>query len=49
MSTLALFLALFMPQCAAEDSHNCYWDAAHRGNGLGTSFVDIGGTVVYLP
>jgi hypothetical protein len=43
MSALVMILALFLPPCAAEDSHNCYWDAQHRGNGLGTSFVDLGG------
>lgn len=29
--------------CATEDSSDCYWDAASRGNGHGTSFVDIDG------
>lgn len=36
--------------CLTEDSSNCYWDADHRGNGLGTSFVDIDGKLyVYTP
>lgn len=29
--------------CAHEDSANCYWDSYTRGNGVGQSFVDIGG------
>ena len=29
--------------CEYEDSADCYWDAANRGNGLGNSFVDIDG------
>jgi hypothetical protein len=31
--------------CVTEDSTDCYWDAQTRGNGMGTSFVNIGGTV----
>ena len=33
--------------CQTEDSENCYWDAARMGNGDGTSFVTIDGTVYY--
>lgn len=33
--------------CASEDSDNCYWDAATRGNGRGTSFVVIRGQYFY--
>lgn len=47
MSTLVLFLALFLPPCAAEDSSGCYWDAAARGNGEGTSFVNVAGVTFY--
>jgi hypothetical protein len=36
-----------VPPCAEEDSTNCYWDAASRGNGVGRSFVDIDGEVYY--
>lgn len=32
-----------VPPCAEEDSTNCYWDASTRGNGVGTSFVALGG------
>lgn len=32
-----------LPPCAFEDSSDCYWNAATRGNGYGESFVDIGG------
>lgn len=34
--------------CEAEDSTNCYWDAAGRGNGQGRSFVNLDGKVLYL-
>jgi len=44
---LALFIALGTP-CPSEDTHGCYWDAAHRGNGVGTSFVDVAGRPFYL-
>ena len=37
-----------LPPCVTEDSHDCFWDAQHRGNGLGRSFVDIAGIVYYL-
>ncbi len=32
-----------LPPCEVEDSADCYWDAANRGNGIGNSFVDIDG------
>ena len=38
-----------LPPCAYEDRDNCYWDAAHRGNGQGQSFVSLNGQVIYLP
>lgn len=37
-----------LPPCEQEDSENCYWDASTRGNGLGSSFVNIDGAVYYL-
>ena len=37
------FLVLAMPECATEDSTNCFWHASEHGNGQGTSFVDING------
>lgn len=37
----SLLLALATP-CQTEDSINCYWDAAHHGNGLGHSLVNFG-------
>jgi hypothetical protein len=36
-----------LPACAEEDSTNCYWDAQSRGNGKGTSFVNLNGTTYY--
>lgn len=43
-------LSAVLPACVTEDSASCYWDAAHRGNGLGRSFVALtDGTVIYLP
>ena len=38
-----------LTNCVAEDSTNCYWDAETLGNGHGDSFVDLFGTVIYLP
>jgi hypothetical protein len=40
-----------LPPCATEEdfNHNCFWDAAKRGNGLGKSYVDLGGNVYYFP
>jgi hypothetical protein len=35
--------------CPAEDSANCFWDAATRSNHQGSSFVDINGTLIYIP
>ena len=32
-----------LPACATEDSTNCVWDATTRGNGKGTSFVNVNG------
>lgn len=36
-----------LPPCAQEDSENCYWDAATRGNGVGDSFVNLAGVTYY--
>ena len=33
--------------CATEDSENCYWDAAKRGDGTGVSFIDWHGVTYY--
>lgn len=41
------FPTLTLIPCAQEDSVNCYWDAARMGNGEGTSFVNIDGTMYY--
>lgn len=38
-----------LPYCEQEDSINCFWDAQILGNGTGESFVNIGGSVYYLP
>lgn len=37
-----------VPECATEDSSNCYWDANFQGNGQGNSFIDINGTAYYV-
>jgi len=34
--------ALYTP-CAEEDSTNCFWESTARGNGSGSSFVNIAG------
>jgi hypothetical protein len=39
--------SLNLPPCATEDSHDCHWDAAHQGNGLGRSFTDLHGVRYY--
>lgn len=36
-----------LPPCEQEDSDNCYWDAQVMGNGTGTSFISLHGTVYY--
>lgn len=36
-----------LPPCPSEDSSNCYWDATTRGNGQGTSFVNLNGVTYY--
>jgi len=36
-----------IPPCASEDDANCFWDAAQRGNGVGTDFVDYEGQAYY--
>lgn len=38
----------FATPCPSEDSPNCYWDAGNMGNGVGQSFVDIGGVAYYF-
>jgi hypothetical protein len=30
-----------LTECKTEDSTMCYWDAKTRGNGEGTSFVNV--------
>lgn len=42
----SLFLAVLGP-CHSEDSTNCVWIASESGNDIGTSFIDIDGTVYY--
>lgn len=38
---------LSIPECATEDSTNCFWDATIKGNGQGNSFIDVNGTAYY--
>ncbi len=38
---------LVLPPCVMEDDQNCYWDASVRGNGVGTSFINLNGTYYY--
>lgn len=33
--------------CRVEDGRQCYWDADNRGNGIGRSFVSVGGRVIF--
>lgn len=39
----AIYPDMTIPPCQHEDSHNCYWDAATRGDHKGTSFIDLDG------
>lgn len=41
--------AVVLKPCRTEDQvrPNCYWDAKHRGNGRGTSFVVLNGHIFY--
>lgn len=38
-----------LPPCEVEDQvqPDCYWDADHRSNGEGLSFIVVNGTVTY--
>lgn len=43
-----------LPPCEYEDTANCYWDAQTFGNGIGTSFINIGpeggiNLTIYIP
>lgn len=40
-------VAVQLTPCATEDSDDCYWDAAVRGNGVGQSFTVRNGVVTY--
>lgn len=37
-----------LPECQTEDGNNCYWNAATRGNGKGSSFYRINGVTTYV-
>jgi hypothetical protein len=37
-----------LPDCEWEDSYNCHWNASTQGNGQGHSFVNLGGSIIYL-
>lgn len=39
---------LSIPECATEDSTNCFWNANVQGNGTGNSFIDVNGTAYYV-
>lgn len=38
--------SIALTPCEFEDSRNCYWNASERGNGQGSSFVNVAGFVV---
>jgi hypothetical protein len=42
-----LLLVSLSHPCEFEDSQNCYWNAAERGNGVGQSFVNVDDIVLY--
>lgn len=33
--------------CRDEDLPSCLWDASSRGNGVGASFIDVGGKALF--
>lgn len=41
--------SIILPPCEDDDSaaDDCYWDAAVMGNGIGDSFVTVGGVTTY--
>lgn len=41
MFVLAFATFVAATPCAYEDTTNCYWNAAARGNKIGSSFVSI--------
>lgn len=47
-SLLLSALLAVMPPCATEDAANCAWNATEQGNGVGRSFVDLGGNAYYV-
>ena len=47
MSLIIAALIAVLPPCSAEDQHNCYFDASTIGNGVGHSYVDLNGTLIY--
>lgn len=49
LTVVAITGGASLPYCIAEDSTNCYWNAAKQGNGEGRSFIDLSGAVIYLP
>lgn len=38
-----------LPPCLTETSENCYWNARVRSNKVGMSYVNIDGSIYYLP
>lgn len=49
MFIVLAILTAVLPACESETSTNCYWDASEHGNGLGSSFIDVGGKVYDVP
>lgn len=47
LATCAAVTVGLLPPCAYEDSTFCHWNAAERGNGLGRSFTNLAGVVIY--
>jgi hypothetical protein len=44
----ASIMAALETPCVVEDAENCYWDAAAMGNGTGSSFVNVEGSIYPL-
>lgn len=48
MNFLFALAMTLLPPCAQEDSNNCYWDAAHMGNGVGRSYITLNDRPIFF-
>ncbi|MFV0512539.1 MAG: hypothetical protein ACK5MY_02715 [Jhaorihella sp.] len=43
----AIGTGAYLPPCVTEDSSNCVWNAAERGNATGASFIEYDGALYF--